>query len=89
MVALSESARQLARGGLESLPRPVRIVFFTQTFGCDTCYDQQRLLNAVSELSPHITISECNLVLEPARAASYGITLAPSLVPWQTGNPQP
>ncbi|MGE3841447.1 MAG: thioredoxin family protein [Vicinamibacterales bacterium] len=79
MSALSEPARQLAGETLADLPRRVRLVFFTQTFGCETCYDQHRLLQAVAELSPSIVVEECNLVLDGARAAAYGVDRAPSI----------
>lgn len=79
MTAISDSARRLAREALDALPRRVRLVFFTQTFGCETCYDQQRLLQAVAELSPSVVVEECNLVLDATRAAAYGIDRAPSI----------
>jgi len=81
MSLLSEADREQIGRLLADLPRPVRLVLFTQTFGCDTCVDARRVLAQVAELSPKLSIEEVNLVLDKERAAHYGVDRAPTTVP--------
>ena len=60
------------------LTRPVRLVFFTQTLGCETCADARRILDEVADLSPLLSVEECNLVLDKERAAQFGVDRAPT-----------
>ena len=78
MSLLSEADRAQLRDMFHELTRPVRLVLFTQTFGCETCADALRILQELTELSPKISVVECNLVLEPERAAAFGVTVAPT-----------
>lgn len=75
---LSDSDRAQVRQMLEEVARPVRLVLFTQTFGCETCNDAHRLLQELAELSPKLTVEECNLVLDKDRAAALGVDRAPT-----------
>ena len=63
------------------MTRDVRLLFFTQTFGCETCFDARRILDELPALSDRISIEEVNLVLDGDRAAKYGIDRAPGVVP--------
>ena len=36
---------------------PVRLVFFTQTFGCETCGETKRLLDDLVTLNPLLSVS--------------------------------
>lgn len=63
------------------MTRDVRLLFFTQTFGCDTCFDTRRILDELPLISNRISIAEVNVVLDGARAAQYGIDRAPGIVP--------
>lgn len=67
------------RRRLESLREPVRLVFFTQTFGCDDCLPARQAIDRIAALSDRVTVEEHNLVLERDRAAEYGIDRAPAL----------
>jgi glutaredoxin-like protein len=79
MSLLSDRDREQLREVFDGLTRPVRLRFFTQTFGCDTCADTGRLLDALVALSPKLSTEECNLVLEPHRAAAAGVDRAPAI----------
>jgi alkyl hydroperoxide reductase subunit AhpF len=79
MSLLSDSDRQELTALFAGLTRPVRVVLFTQTFGCETCTDARRILDELAELTPKLTIEECNLVLDKDRAAAYGIDRAPAM----------
>ena len=77
---LTEADRRRVAEELGALPSPVRLVFFTQTFGCDTCDDTKRMLEEVVSLSPQLTLVEHNLVLDKEAAERYGVDRAPAVV---------
>src|SRR5262249_55436530 len=58
---------------------PVRLLFDTQTIGCETCGEARQLLDELPPLSDKITIEEVNLVLDRDKAAAYGIDRAPAV----------
>ena len=62
------------------MTRPVRLLLFTQTLGCETCAETRQILDELPPLSDKITIEEINLVLEGDKAQSYGIDRPPSIV---------
>ena len=64
---------------LATLPSPVRLVFFTQTFGCDTCLPARQAADGIAALSDMITVEEHNLVLDRERVAEFGVEWAPAL----------
>ena len=57
--ALPEIAARLA-----AVVTPVRLVVFTQTFGCDTCYEARQTADQIASLSERISVEEHNLVLD-------------------------
>ena len=71
------------RGDLEarlaSLPHPVRLVFFTQTFGCDTCLSARQVVAQIAGLSDQITVDEYNLVLDKETVAEYDVDRTPAV----------
>ena len=64
---------------LEALTSPVRLVLFTQTFGCETCFEARRTADEIARLSERIRVEEHNLVLDAERVAEYGAERAPAL----------
>jgi alkyl hydroperoxide reductase subunit AhpF len=80
MSLLSPTDQQTLRDMFADMTQPVTILFFTQTFGCETCEETSRILKELTELTTQITVEEVNLVLDPARAATYGIDRVPALV---------
>ncbi|MCE2541181.1 MAG: hypothetical protein J4G16_12605 [Acidobacteria bacterium] len=58
---------------------PVRLVFFTQTFGCDTCLPARQAADRIAALSERVTVEEHNLVLDHEQVAEYGVEWAPAL----------
>lgn len=79
MGLLSSADQTTLRASLAEMTRPVRLLFFTQSIGCDTCQGTRQILDELPELSDKITIEEANLVLEGDRAAQYGIDRAPAV----------
>jgi alkyl hydroperoxide reductase subunit AhpF len=78
MTLISDPDREQLRTLFQDLVRPVRLKFFTQTFGCETCSDARRVLDAVAELSPLLSVDEFNLVLEADTADRYQVDRAPT-----------
>ena len=64
---------------LAQLSAPVRLVFFTQTFGCDTCLEARLVVDQVASLSDQLTVVEHNLVLDKDEAKAFNIDRAPAL----------
>ena len=64
---------------LARLPNPVRLVFFTQTFGCDTCLAARQVVDKIAGLSEQITVEEHNLVLDREKVSEYGVDRAPAI----------
>ena len=82
---LSPSDQARLTADFAKLTRPVRLVFVTQTFDCDTCDQTRRILAELTALSAQITVDEVNLVLEADRARQYGIDRAPAIALVTTG----
>jgi glutaredoxin-like protein len=61
------------------MPRPVRLLLFTQTLGCDTCLQAKQIVDELPALSAKITVEEVNFILEPERAAQYDIDRVPAV----------
>ena len=66
-------------GRLKALSSPVRLVFFTQTFGCDICLPARQVADRIAALTDQVTIEEHNLVLDRDEVAEYGVEHAPAL----------
>ena len=64
---------------LAHLAFPVRLVFFTQTFGCDTCLAARQAVDQIASLSDRITVDEHNLVLDKEKVEEYGVERAPAI----------
>ncbi len=79
MPLLSPSDQQRLRENFASISRPVRLLFFTQTLGCDTCPDTRQILDELPPLSDKITVDEVNIVLEGDKAKQYGVERAPAI----------
>jgi alkyl hydroperoxide reductase subunit AhpF len=79
MPILSPSDAARVREMLADLPRPVRLVFFTQTLNCETCEPTKQILGELAELSSRITVDEHNFLLERDLAAGFGIDRVPAI----------
>ena len=64
---------------LAALPAAVRLVFFTQTFECDTCLPARQVVNQIASLSDQITVEEYNIVLDKDEVSTYRIERAPAV----------
>ena len=81
MALLSEQDRQTVRGHLAVIEDPVRLLFFTQTFGApDTVMIAKQVLDEIVSLNDHVSLEEVNFVLEQERARQYGVEQIPTVV---------
>jgi glutaredoxin-like protein len=58
----------------------VRLVFFEQSIGCETCAPTRRALEQIAQSDAHVTLEVLNLVLDKERAAEYGVDRVPAVV---------
>jgi alkyl hydroperoxide reductase subunit AhpF len=79
MSLISPADQQRLRDAFAEMTRSVRLVFFTQTFDCETCPETRQILDELPSLSDKITIEEVNLVLDGDKAKAYGIDRAPAV----------
>jgi alkyl hydroperoxide reductase subunit AhpF len=79
MSLLTPADQQKLRDAFAEMTRPVRLLFFTQTFDCETCPTARQILDELPALSDKVTIEEINLVLDGDKAKQYGIDRAPAV----------
>jgi glutaredoxin-like protein len=58
----------------------VRITFFEQSIGCDSCLPTRRALEAIARDTPDLTLEVLNLVLDREQAAELGIDRVPAII---------
>jgi glutaredoxin-like protein len=58
----------------------VRIIFFEQSIGCETCAPTRRVLEEIVEENPDIGLEVLNLVLDKEKAAEYGVDRVPAII---------
>ena len=80
MSLLTPGDQQKLRATFAEMTRPVRLLFFTQAFDCDTCATTRQILDELPPLSDKISIEEINLVLEREKAQQYGVDRVPTVV---------
>jgi alkyl hydroperoxide reductase subunit AhpF len=79
MSLIAPADQQKLRDALAEMTRPVRLLFFTQALGCETCLQTRQILDELPQLSNRIVIEEVNFVLEPDRATKYGVDRVPAI----------
>jgi hypothetical protein len=99
MALISPADQQRLRESFAEMKRPVRLLFFTQTLGCETCPQTRQILDELPPLSTNITIEEVNFILDADRASEYGIDRVPAValayedtasgLPGEGGDPRP
>lgn len=58
----------------------VRIIFFEQSIGCETCAPTRRVLEQIVAENPDVTLEVLNLVLDREKAAEYGVDRVPAVI---------
>ena len=79
MSYFSDQEQQAIVQRLSSMTGPVKLVLFSQAFGCDTCPTTERIVQSLAEANPLITLETRNPVLDADDAAQYGVTRVPAL----------
>lgn len=79
MALLAPAEQDKLRAAFNEMTSPVRLLFFTQTLGCETCPQTRQILDELTRLSDKITIEEVNFVLEGDKAKQYGIDRVPAI----------
>lgn len=79
MALLSPADQDKLREAFAEMKTSVKIVFFTQTLGCDTCLETRQIIDELPPLSGKIAIEEVNLVLDAEKAKQYGVDRVPAL----------
>ena len=77
---LSSADKEALAREFAEMPGRVTLLLFTQAFGCDTCVHARRILDEIAGITVKVVIEEANPVLEPERAAQYGVDRAPAIV---------
>ena len=79
MALISQADQDKLREAFNEMTSAVRLLFFTQTLGCETCPQTRQILDELPPLSDKISIEEVNLVLEGDKAKQYGIDRVPAI----------
>lgn len=79
MALISASDQARLREDFAKMTRQVRLLFFTQTLGCETCLQTRQVLDELPPLSDKVTIEEVNLILDGERARQYGVDRVPAV----------
>jgi alkyl hydroperoxide reductase subunit AhpF len=79
MSLISSADQETLRTAFGEMTRDVRVLFFTQTIGCETCVQTRQILDELPPLTARIAIEEVNLVLEGDKAKQYAIDRAPAI----------
>ena len=58
----------------------VRLIFFEQSIGCETCAPTRRVLEQIAADNRDVTLDVLNLVLDKEKAAEYGVDRVPAII---------
>jgi len=79
MSLLAPADQDKLRETFNQMSRRVRLLFFTQSIGCETCTETRTILDELPALSDKIAVEEVNFVLEKEKAAQYGVDRVPAI----------
>ena len=79
MSLIAPADQEKLREAFGEMTSPIRLMFFTQTLGCETCLQTRQILDELPPLSDKISIEEVNLILEADKAKAYGIDRVPAI----------
>lgn len=86
MALISPADQARLREDFAKMTRPVRLLFFTQTLGCETCLPTRQILDELPLVSDKVTVEEVNFVLDGDKAGQYGIDRVPAVALVTTGD---
>src|SRR5438270_158476 len=79
MALISSVDQERLRESFAQMSRRVRLLFFTQTLGCQTCLQTRQILDELPLLSENIAVDEVNFILDAEKAKAYGIDRVPAI----------
>src|SRR5438132_12535228 len=79
MGLLSSADQARLREAFAEMTQAVRLLFFTQTLGCETCPATRQILDELPPLSEKISVEEINVVIDGDKAKQYRIDRAPGI----------
>jgi alkyl hydroperoxide reductase subunit AhpF len=79
MSLIAPADQEKLREAFNEMTSGVRLLFFTQTLGCETCPQTRQILDELPPLSDKIRIEEVNPVLDKDKAKQYGIDRVPAI----------
>jgi alkyl hydroperoxide reductase subunit AhpF len=79
MSLIAPADQEKLREAFNEMTSPVRLLFFTQTLGCETCLETRQILDELPPLSDKISIEEVNLILDGDKAKQYGVERVPAI----------
>ena len=79
MSLISPADQQALRDAFATMKRPIRLLFFTQSVGCETCLQTRQILDELPLLTDKITIEEVNLILDLDRVKAYAVERVPAI----------
>jgi len=79
MSLLAPTEQEKLREWFNEMTGPVRLLFFTQTIGCEPCVQTKRILDELPALSERIAVEEVNFVLEKDKAAQFAVDRVPAI----------
>jgi glutaredoxin-like protein len=79
MGLIAPADQERLREAFGEMTRPVRLLFFTQTLGCETCLQTRQILDELPVLSERITVEEVNFILDAEKAKQYEIDRVPAV----------
>lgn len=78
MALLQERDRQALRQEFATMTARVRLVFFTQALGCETCDITHKILDEITALGDKIELLQHNFALDKDAVARYAIARIPA-----------
>lgn len=79
MALLKENDQKALREEFGALTNRVRIAFFTQALGCETCGITSQILQEITPLSDKLELVTYNYAIDRDAVALYGITRIPAI----------
>jgi alkyl hydroperoxide reductase subunit AhpF len=79
MPLLSDSDRQKVAELFANMVEPVRLVFFTQSVGCESCTLARQILDELVSITDKLTLEEVNFVLDKDKVAQYAVDRVPAI----------
>ncbi|MBI4673017.1 MAG: hypothetical protein HY741_15290 [Chloroflexi bacterium] len=79
MALLKDSDRAALRETFTEMTARVRLIFFTQALGCETCEIVGQILDEVTPLGEKIELVKYNNAIDRDQVAHYGIARIPAI----------